>query len=319
VTTYAADGSAIEAAARRIAAHATRTPVLRSKTLDRLANRELFFKCELFQRTGSFKLRGAMNAVLALGDEEAARGVVTASSGNHGQALAYAARVRGIPAHIVMPSDAPRVKQRAVEGYGGRIHVCEPVLAHRAQRLAEVQRQTGATLVSSHNQGSIIAGQGTVAMELLEQVPDLDAIVVPVGGGGLLAGTAVATASFSGRTRVFAGEPQGADDAARSMAAGEHIVEPEPRSIAKGLLVSMGSLAWPIVRDRVTAIVTVPDEAIVEAMRLVWERMKLVVEPSGAVSLAAVLADAFASEAGLRRVGVVLTGGNVDLGDLPWA
>jgi threonine dehydratase/serine racemase len=244
--------------------------------------------------------------------------VVTHSSGNHAQAVALAARLRGIPAHVVMPANAAAVKRQAVEGYGGRVVLCEPTLAAREATAAAVQAETGATLIPPFNHADVIAGQGTVALELLEQAPDLDAVVAPVGGGGLVAGLCVAGQGLSPALRVFAAEPLGADDAARSKAAGTLLPQTGPRTMADGLLTGLGDLTWPLLRDRVECVVTVREEEIVAAMRLVWERAKLVIEPSAAVAVAAVLSAEFRALEGLRRVGVVLSGGNVDLDRLPF-
>lgn len=318
MTVYAVTFAQVLAAAQRIAGWVRRTPVLTCATLDELAGRSLHFKCEQWQRVGAFKFRGASNAVLKLSDEEARRGVVTHSSGNHAQALALAARLRGVSAHVVMPRTAPAVKRRAVEGYGARVVECEPTLAAREATVAEVQHETGAVLIPPYNHPAVIAGQGTVALELLEQVPDLDAIVAPVGGGGLIAGLCLGAHGVRSQVRVFAAEPLGADDAARSKAAGVLIAQTGPQTVADGLLTSLGDLTWPLVRDQVEAVVTVGEDEIIAAMRLLWERAKLLVEPSSAVALAAVLTPAFRARPGLRRVGVVLSGGNVDLDRLPW-
>jgi threonine dehydratase/serine racemase len=306
---YAVDLAAIHAAARRIAEFVHRTPVMTCSTLDALAGRKMFFKCENLQKVGAFKYRGATNAVQRLTDAEAARGVVTHSSGNHAQALALAARVRGIPAHIVMPRTAPAVKRNAVEGYGGIVTQCEPNLAARESTAAEIVARTGGTLIPPFDHPDVIAGQGTAALELLEEIPDLDAVIAPVGGGGLISGVAIAA---EGR-RVFAAEPLGADDAARSKAAGRFLPQTSPNTIADGLLTSLGEFTWPVVRDKVERIITVTDDQIRAAMRLIWERMKLIVEPSGATGLAAVLTDEFRSIAGNGRVGIIFSGGNVNL------
>jgi threonine dehydratase/serine racemase len=315
---FAVDLSDIQDAARRIAGLAHRTPVATCTTLDRLAGRALFFKCEHLQKVGAFKFRGACNAVLRLTPEVAVRGVVTHSSGNHAQALALAAKLRGIPAHIVMPNNAPAVKRRAVEEYGGRIVECEPTQTARETTAAAVQAETGATLIPPYNHPEVIAGQGTVALELLEQVPGLDAVVTPVGGGGLMAGLTLAVKALSPSVRVFAAEPAGADDAARSKAAGKLIPQTGPRTIADGLRTSLGDLTWPVLRDHVERVITVTDEEIVRAMRLAWERAKLLIEPSAAVAVAAVLTREFRALDGLNRIGVVLSGGNVSLDALPW-
>jgi threonine dehydratase len=314
----AVDLEAVRRAAARIAGRARRTPVETCATLDRLAGRSLFFKCEQLQKVGAFKFRGALNAVLSLPEEAAGRGVVTHSSGNHAQALALAAQLRGVPAHIVMPSTAQAVKRQAVEDYGGRVVLCEPTLPAREAAAAAVQEQTGATLIHPYDNADVIAGQGTAALELLEQVPDLDAIITPVGGGGLLSGTCVAAKAPKPGIRIFAAEPAGADDAARSLAAGKLIPQTGPQTIADGLLTSLGELTWPIIRDHVEAVVTVSEEEIVRAMRLAWERAKLLIEPSAAVAVAAVLSESFRGRADLGRVGVVLSGGNVNLDRLPW-
>jgi len=316
--TYACDLAAVREAAERIRGIIHRTPVMTSETLDRLAGRRLFFKCENLQKVGAFKYRGATNAVRRLTDAEAARGVVTHSSGNHAQALALAARVRGIPAYIVMPKTAPVVKKAAVEGYGGIVTLCEPNLADRERTANEVMAKTGATLIPPFDHPDVIAGQGTAALELLEEVPDLDAIVTPVGGGGLLSGCCVAARELKAGIRVFGAEPLGADDAARSKAAGEWLPQTSPNTIADGLLTSTGQLTWPIIRDLVERVFTVTDDEIRAAMRLVWERMKLIVEPSGAVGAAVAFSDAFKSLAGVNKVGIVFSGGNVSLDKLYW-
>lgn len=308
----------IRAAARRIAPFAHRTTVATCATLDRLSGRSLFFKCEHLQKTGAFKFRGACNAVWHLTAETAAGGVVTHSSGNHAQALALAAKLRGIPAHIVMPRNASPVKRRAVEEYGGRVIECEPTLAARETTAAAVWAETGATLIPPYNHADVIAGQGTSALELLEQIPHLDALVMPVGGGGLMAGATIAAQALAPNLRVFAAEPAGADDAARSKKAGTLMPQTDPHTIADGLLTSLGDLTWPVLRDRVERVVTVAEDEILAAMRLTWERAKLLIEPSAAVAVAAVLSAEFRALPGLPRVGVLLSGGNVHLDALPW-
>lgn len=319
MTTYAATIDDVREAARRIAGKAHRTPVMTCGTLDRRAGRSLFFKCENFQKVGAFKFRGACNAVFKLADEVARRGVVTHSSGNHAQALALAARMRGIAAHIVMPQNASPVKRNAVAEYGARVILCEPTLEARETTAAAVVAETGATLIPPYDHPDVIAGQGTAALELLEEVPGLDAIVAPVGGGGLLSGVSIVASQWSRSVRVFAGEPKGADDAFRSKAAGKLIPQTGPRTIADGLLTSLGELTWPIVRDLVERIFTVSEEEIVAATRLSWERAKLLIEPSSAVALAAVLSEEFRGLHGLERVGIILSGGNVNLDHLPWS
>lgn len=303
-------------AASRIRPFAHRTPVLTSSALDRLSGARLFFKCENFQKAGAFKFRGACNAVMSLADADAARGVATHSSGNHAAALALAARLRAVPAHVVMPRTARSVKKAAVSEYGGRITECEPTLAAREATLAAVTAETGAVAVHPYNDPRVIAGQGTAALELLEDVPNLDLVLAPVGGGGLLSGTAVAVAGVAPRTAVWGAEPSGADDAFRSLREGRIVPSVEPRTVADGLLTSLGENTFAIIRARVAGIVTVADDAIVAAMRLVWERMKAIVEPSSAVPLAALL-EGRPDVAG-RRVGIIVSGGNVDLDDLPW-
>lgn len=316
---HAADLSDVRAAAGRIAGRAKRTPIARCSTLDALAGRPLFLKCEQYQKSGSFKFRGACNAVMALGEAAARRGVAAHSSGNFAQALALAARARGIAAHLVMPSNAPAVKKAAVIGYGARVVECEPTMAAREAALARVLAATGATPLHPFDHDDVIAGQGTAALEMLEDVPDLDAIVAPIGGGGLVAGIAIAATALRPGIRIFAAEPAAADDAARSKRAGR--IEPSgpPATIADGLLTGLGERTWPVLRDLVEDVVVVSEAEIVAAMRLAWERGKLLVEPSAAVALAAVLAEAFRSRQDLARVGVVLSGGNVDLDRLPWA
>lgn len=318
MTAYACDLAAVRAAADRIRGIVHRTPVMTSDTLNRLSGRKLFFKCENLQKVGAFKYRGATNAVLRLSDAEAARGVVTHSSGNHAQALALAARIRGVPAYIVMPKTAPAVKKAAVAGYGGQITECEPNLAARETAANALVARTGATLIPPFDHPDVIAGQGTVALELLEDVPDLDALVVCLGGGGLIAGCAVAARGVKPGVRVFGAEPSGADDAARSKAAGVWQPQTGPNTIADGLLTSTGELTWPVIRDLVEHVFTVTDDEIRTAMRLVWERMKLVVEPSGAVGAAVCLGSAFKAVEGAERVGVVFSGGNVSLDKLYW-
>jgi len=314
-STWAISFADIEAAARRIAPLVHRTPVATCAALDRLAGRRLFFKCEHLQKVGAFKFRGACNAIAALG-EEAERGIVTHSSGNHAQAVALAARLRSVQAHVVMPHDSNPKKRAAVLDYGARVVSCE--LAEREAVALLVAEQTGAVLVPSYNHPDVIAGQGTAALELLQEVPDLDAIIAPIGGGGLFAGTAIAAAHLRPGIRIFGAEPLGADDAARSFAAGHWLPQSAPRTIADGLRTSTGTLTWPIIRDFAEAVVTVEEPEIVRAMRHAWERAKLLIEPSSAVAVAAVLGDAFRELEGIERVGIILSGGNVDLDALPW-
>ncbi len=315
--TYACTLAEIEEARERIGGHVHQTPVITCQALDQMAGRQLFFKCENLQKVGAFKFRGATNAVLALTDEQAANGVVTHSSGNHAQAVALAAKGRGIDAHIVMPSNAPAIKRAAVEGYGARVISCQPTLAARESTADEVISQTGASFIHPYNDSRVIAGQGTTALEFLEQAPGLDAIITPVGGGGLVSGVSIVCRALAPQIKILAAEPAGADDAARSMEAGRLIPQEAPSTVADGLLTSLGDLTWPIIRDHVERIVRVDDAAIIAAMELFWQRAKLVIEPSAATALAPLLDD---SLAGLDadRVGVILSGGNVDLEKLPW-
>lgn len=301
----------IEQAHERIKAYIHRTPVMTSNSLDEIAACQLYFKCENFQKVGAFKARGAMNAVLSLTREERAKGVATHSSGNHAQALARAARIMGIKAYVVMPRTSPEIKKQAVKGYGGEIFECEPSLASREATLEEVIRKTGAVEIHPFNNYDVIAGQATAAKEFVEEIPDLDFMVTPVGGGGLLSGIALAAKYFAPSTTVIAGEPELADDAYRSLQSGE--VEPPspPASIADGLLTALGSKTFPIILEHVREIITVSDPEIMSAMRLIWERLKVIAEPSGAVAFAAVLKNKpkFLN----KKVGIIISGGNVDL------
>lgn len=306
----------IYAAQTRILGHAHQTPVLTSRSLDERAGASLFFKCENLQKVGAFKFRGATNAIRALSDEDAQKGVATHSSGNHAQAIALAARERGIRAYIVMPENAPAVKRRAVAGYGAEIIVCESTLAARESTLGQVIEETGATFIHPYEHPMVIAGQGTAAVELLKEVPDLDMVVTPVGGGGLLAGTAIAVKALAPAVRVIAAEPKGADDAYRSLRDGEIHPSVDPQTICDGLLTSVGAIAFSVMQEHVERVVLVDDEAVVSAMRLFWERMKLIIETSSAVPLAAVLGHEL--DVGGLRVGIILSGGNVDLGALPF-
>ena len=312
------DLGTIHAAHERIRAYIHRTPVLTSSRLDGAtpAAAGLFFKCENFQKIGAFKARGATNAVFSLEDVTARRGVATHSSGNHGAAVARAAKLRGIPAHIVMPSNSARVKIRAVESYGAHVVFCEPTEQARETICAEVINKTGATLIHSFENEQVIAGQGTAAVELLEDVPELDVIICPVGGGGLLSGTAIAAKSMRPQIKVIAVEPGNADDAAQSFRAGRRLVTEKKFTIADGLRTNVGERTFPIIQRYVDDIVTVSEEAIVLAMRTIWETMKIIIEPSAAVPYAAVQ-EGKIDVAG-KRVGIILTGGNIDLDALPW-
>lgn len=306
----------IKEAYARIRPFIHHTPVFTCRTIDDMLGARLFFKCENLQKAGAFKIRGACNAVYSLDDREAAAGVATHSSGNHAAALALAARWRGIKAHVVMPENTSAVKQDAVAGYGAEVILCKPNLKSREETLEKVIRSTGATLVHPYNDYRVISGQGTAAMELCESVSGLDIVMVPVGGGGLLSGTAIAVTALSAKTRVMAGEPAKADDAYRSLQAGRIVPVKDPDTIADGLRTSLGDLTFPIIRDHVAEILTVPEEGILKAMRLIWERMKIIVEPSAAVPLGALLGrpDDFPR----KRIGIILSGGNVDLDALPW-
>ncbi len=307
----------IRQAHERIEPFIHRTPVLTSATINRMAGGEIFFKCENLQKAGAFKIRGACNAVFSLSEDEAKRGVATHSSGNHGAALALAAQWRGIPAHVVMPETAPHVKKLAVAAYGAEIIFCKPTLEARERSLAEVVARTGAAVVHPYNDLRVIAGQGTATIELCEEAQKLDLVVVPVGGGGLLSGTAVAISLVSPKAAVIGAEPERADDAYRSFRSGRIVPSVHPHTIADGLLTSLGDLTFPIIQRHVKDIVLVSEEAIVEAMRCLWERMKILVEPSAAVPLGAILSKRLDVKG--RRAGVILSGGNVDLDRLPWA
>jgi threonine dehydratase/serine racemase len=316
---YAADLDSIRAAQRRIDPFIRRTPVLTSATLDAMSGRRLWFKCELFQRTGSFKFRGATNAVRVLDDNTAAGGVVTHSSGNHAQALALAARMRGIDAHIVMPSNSAEIKKAAVRDYGGRIVECELTIASREAAAARVIAETGGTMIPPYNHPDVIAGQGTVALELLDECPQLDAIVVPLGGGGMISGIAIAAKALKPSIRIIGAEPELAGDAALSKRAGSIQPQMPPVTIADGLRGTLGPLTFPVVRDLVDEIVLVSEADIAAHMRLVWERMKLTIEPSAAVGVAVACSDWMRKQKDHADVGVVLCGGNVDLSSLPFA
>ncbi|NIS70078.1 MAG: pyridoxal-phosphate dependent enzyme [Proteobacteria bacterium] len=307
----------IREAVERIRPFVHRTPVLTCSTLNRICGTEMFFKCENFQKVGAFKIRGATNAVFALDDQEASRGVATHSSGNHAAALALAARWRGIRAYVVMPQNAPRVKIDAVTGYGAEIVFCEPTLEAREETLAEVVSTTGAAFVHPYNDPLVIAGQGTAALELCEEVTGLDVVMTPVGGGGLLSGTAITVSAVSPQAEVIAAEPERADDAYRSFRARRLIPATNSDTLADGLLTSLGDLTFSIIIRYVKDIYTVSEEGIVQAMRYIWERMKIIVEPSAAVPLGALLAKP--KHLLGKRIGVILSGGNVDLADLPWA
>jgi threonine dehydratase len=306
----------IRAAHERIRTYIHRTPVLTNSWLNDKCRASIFFKCENFQKIGAFKARGATNAVFALDNETAKRGVATHSSGNHGAAVARAAKLRGVAAYIVMPSNSAKVKIRAVQGYGAQVVFCEPTEEARETKCAEVINTSNATLIHSFENEHVIAGQGTVAVELLEDVPDLDLVMCPVGGGGLLSGTAIAAKSMRPQMKVIAVEPANADDAAQSFRAGRRLVTEKKFTIADGLRTNIGEPNFAIVLKYVDDIVTVTEEAIVSAMRTIWETMKIVIEPSAAVSYAAIQEGKI--DVVGKRIGIILTGGNVDLDALPW-
>jgi threonine dehydratase len=307
----------IRAAHQRILPYIHRTPVLTNSWLNDACRASLFFKCENFQKVGAFKARGAANAVFALDEDTARRGVATHSSGNHGAAVARAAKLRGIPAYIVMPSNSAKVKIRTVEGYSAQVVFCEPTEESREIKCETMINKTGATLIHSFENEHVIAGQGTAAMELLEDIPNLDVIMCPVGGGGLLSGTAIAAKSMRPQIKVIAVEPQNADDAAQSFRAGRRLVTEKKFTIADGLRTNIGEPNFAIIQQYVDDIVTVSEEAIVSAMRTIWETMKIVIEPSAAVPYAAIAERVIDVER--KRVGIILTGGNVDLDALPWS
>ncbi|KAK4435310.1 Serine racemase [Sesamum alatum] len=308
INKYAADISSIKAAEERISQYVHKTPVLSSETLNSISGRQLYFKCECFQKGGAFKFRGACNAIFSLTDVEAAKGVVTHSSGNHAAALSLAAKLRGIPAHIVIPKNAPKCKVENVMRYGGQVIWSEANVKSREEVAAKVLQDTGAVLIHPYNDGRIISGQGTISLELLEQVPHIDTIIVPLPSLLIL------------QSGYLAAEPKGADDAARSKAAGSIVTLPDTKTIADGLRAVLGNLTWPVVRDLVDDIITVDDQEIIEAMRLCYEILKVAVEPSGAIGLAAVLSNSFRNNPTWKdcnKVGIILSGGNVDL-DVLW-
>ncbi len=300
----------------RIAPHIHRTPILTSDYLNALSGADLQFKCENFQKAGAFKVRGASNAVFGLPDDLAQKGVATHSSGNHALSLSYAAGRRGIPCHVVMPRTAPAAKKDAVRGYGGIITECEPSTSSREAVFAQVEAQTGAEFVHPYNDPRVIAGQATCSKELLEQVEGLDAVIAPIGGGGMVSGTCLTLSTIAPHIEIYAAEPEQADDAYRSFKAGHIIADDAPNTVADGLKVPLKDLTWHFVSNNVTDILTASEQEIIDAMKLTWQRMKIVIEPSCAVPLATILKnrDRFAG----KRVGVIITGGNVDLDTLPW-
>ena len=293
-----------------------KTPVLTSGTVNKLLNGNIFFKCENFQKVGAFKARGATNALMQLDDRILEKGVATHSSGNHAQALSWAASLRECRAFIVMPSNSSRVKVDAVNSYGGKIMFCDPTLEARESTLAMVMKETGASEIHPYNDLRIITGQATAALELIEEIPDLDIIIAPVGGGGLLSGTALATHYFSLRTKVIAAEPEQANDAFLSFMNKRFIPSVNPDTVADGLRTSLGSITFPIIMKYVDQIITVSEPSIIQAMRFIWERMKILIEPSSAVPVAALLEGKIDTDD--KRIGVIISGGNVDLDHLPW-
>ena len=306
----------MKTARERVTPYIHRTPVLTSSFLNDLTGAELFFKCENFQKAGAFKVRGACNAVFGLSDDMLEKGVATHSSGNHALSLSYAAGRRGIPCHVVMPRTAPQAKKDAVRGYGGIITECEPSTSSREEVFARVEAETGAEFVHPYNDPRVIAGQATCSAELIEQVEGLDAVVAPIGGGGMISGTCLTLSNLAPAVKIYAAEPLNADDAARSFRAGHIIADDAPDTVADGLKVPLKDLTWHFVQNHVTDILTATEDEIVEAMKLIWKRMKIVMEPSSAVPLATILKnpETFAG----KKVGIIITGGNVDLDALPW-
>ncbi len=312
----APDASTIIQAHERIKKYIHRTPVLSCQNINNHLKADIYFKCENFQKVGAFKARGATNAVMSLSDEMVSNGVCTHSSGNHAQALARAAKLRNIVAYIVMPNTAPKVKIAAVKQYGGEITFCEPTLAAREATIKKIIAQTSAKEIHPYNNLQIIAGQATAAKELIEDHPDLDIIIAPVGGGGLLSGTSLSAKYFSSNIKVIAAEPDNADDAFQSFYKKELIPSVNPNTIADGLLTSLGSITYPIILENVDQIVTASESAIIDAMKLIWERMKIIIEPSSAVPLATIIENKF--DYRNKKIGIILSGGNVDLSKLPW-
>jgi threonine dehydratase len=315
---YATSIDDVRAAAKRIKGIGRRTPILTSKTLDRLAGRKLFFKCENFQKVGAFKFRGGWNAISMLSDKDAENGVCTHSSGNHAQAVAYAALKRGIPAYIVMPNNSPDVKLEAVKGYGANITLCKPTLEARQIALEKIAEKTGAEVIHPFNNPNVIAGQGTAALEMIDDLGSLDAMIAPIGGGGLMSGTCITTRSLLPNAKLFGAEPKGADDAYRSLKEGKILPQENPNTICDGLLTSLGENTWNILKDHLNAIYTVSDDEVIKSMKLIWERMKIIIEPSSATPIAAVMSPEFKELKGIEKIGIILTGGNIDLSKIPF-
>ena len=308
--------SDIQIAHERIKAFIHRTPVLSSKSINEILNVDLNFKCENFQKVGAFKFRGATNAVRSLSKNEVQKGVATHSSGNHAAALSLAAKQIGVPAYIVMPENAPEIKKKAVEGYGAKITFCEPTLQAREDTLNNVQKETGATFIHPYDNFNVICGQGTAAKELLEDVSDMDIIIAPIGGGGLMSGTAISSKAINPNIKIYGAEPLNADDAFRSFKEKELILAGPPNTIADGLLTSLSPMTFQIIRENLDDIITAKEETIVKAMRMVWERMKIIIEPSSAVPLAAIMENKNLFKG--KKVGLIVSGGNVDLNNLPF-
>jgi threonine dehydratase len=304
-------------ASKRIAGVVLRTPVVNSPEIDEMAGRRVFMKCENLQHVGAFKFRGATNAVKMLG-KGAESGLCTHSSGNHGQAVALAAKQRGVPAFIVMPKNAPKVKVNGVRSHGAEVILCEPNLEARVATANSVLERTGASFIHPFDNADVIAGQGTAAKEMIEECRDLDAVLSPIGGGGLMSGTCISTRSLLPDALIFGTEPEGADDAARSLESGEYVPQTGPDTICDGLLTSMGEITWPIIKSHVEEIIRVSDDEVLIAMSLIHETFGMVVEPSGAISLAAVLKEEFRSKEGIGSIGIILCGGNVDPENLPF-
>ncbi|TAL70579.1 MAG: pyridoxal-phosphate dependent enzyme [Bacteroidetes bacterium] len=303
-------------AAERIRNYIHRTPVLTSISINKIVGSDVYFKCENFQKVGAFKFRGATNAVFSLLDEEIRKGVATHSSGNHAQAIALTAKMRGTKAFIVMPSNSTKVKVEAVKGYGAEVIFCGPTLQARESTLDEVVSKTGATFIHPYNNFNVISGQGTTALELLEDVKNLDYVITPVGGGGLLSGSLTTISAISPSTRVIAAEPEGADDAYRSIIENRIVPSVNPKTVCDGLFTSLGELTFEIIKKNIYKIITVSDDSVIKAMRLIWERMKIIVEPSSAITLGILLENKI--DLKTKRIGIILSGGNVDLENLPW-